>query len=109
MLPLDLELSPDERDGILERAARKVVLHRMETPVILALELHRPLMFLGSQGLVVLTPMLAPLFGLRNLQVLQALLAEKDNLDRLLERIEELAHERDRQGGLEPAPTAEAQ
>jgi len=97
MLPLEIELKPEERDDILERAARKVTERRLEVPAILALEMHRPLAFLGSQGVVVFTPMLAPLFGLRNLQVLQHLLADRRNLDRLIERIEEQAFRRDQE------------
>lgn len=108
MLPVEIELSPDERDGILERAARRVTERRLEVPVILALEMHRPLAFLGSQGLVVFTPMLAPLFGLRNLQVLQHLLADRQNLDRLLERIEEMAYRRDQEPPAPDAPACEA-
>ena len=91
MLPLESELPSEERDRLLERAAQEVVRRRLEVPTILALELHRPLAFLGSQALVVFTPLLAPAFGLSNLQKLSRLLEERANLDRLIDRIEELA------------------
>ena len=82
-------------DPLLEQAAVEVVKRRLETPTILLLEMHRPLTFLGSQALVVFTPMLAPAFGVERLERIAALLEDRRNLDRLLERIEELAAARD--------------
>jgi hypothetical protein len=98
---LERDLPPEERDRMLDRIADEVVRRRMEVPAVLALEMHRPLTFLGSQALVVFTPMLAPAFGLDNLQKLSKLLEERANLDRLLDRIEDLAADRDR--GTEPS------
>jgi hypothetical protein len=95
MLQLGAELTEEERDRILERAAREVVRRRMQMPAVLALELHRPLSFLGSQALIVFTPLLAPAFGLDNLQKLSLLLEDRANLDRLIDRIEELSAEAD--------------
>lgn len=95
MLPLQAELTPEERDRHLEVAARAVAARRLEVPAVLALELHRPLAFLGSQALVVLTPLLAPALGLTRLQLLARLLEEPENLDRLAARIEVLAAARD--------------
>jgi hypothetical protein len=95
MLPLEADLTPEDRDRVLDRVARHVTARRLEVPAILALEMHRPLTFLGSQALVVFTPLLAPAFGLGNLQLLSRLLEDRANLDRLVERIEELAAHRD--------------
>jgi hypothetical protein len=95
MLPLEIDLTPDERDAFLDRMAGEVARRRLEAPVILALEMHRPLMFLGSQALVVFTPMLAPAFGLENLQRLCRLMEDRQNLDRFIDRIEEQAARRE--------------
>ena len=92
--PLEAELAPEERDRILERVAREVTRRHLEVPATLALEMHRPLTFLGSQAVIVFTPLLAPAFGLGNMQVLSKLLEDRENLDRLLDRIEDLAAER---------------
>ena len=88
---LESDLPPEERDCMLDRVAREVVRRRLEVPAVLALEMHRPLTFLGSQALVVFTPMLAPAFGLENLQKLSKLLEDRENLDRLIDRIEDMA------------------
>jgi hypothetical protein len=84
-----------EVEQLLERAAREVTRRRLETPAILALEMHRPIAFLGSQALVLFTPMLAPAFGLKNMELLIRVLERRENLERLVCRIEELAAERD--------------
>ena len=108
MLPLEAELPEAERDRLLERAAREVVRRRLQVPTVLALELHRPLTFLGSQALIVFTPMLAPAFGLGNLQQLTRLLEDGANLDRLVNRIEELSadQEEDNQEARKPGKEA---
>lgn len=93
MLPPEGELDPEERDRVLDRVARAVVRHGMAVPAILALELHRPLTFLGSQALAFLTPVLAPAVGLGNMHLLYRLLEDRENLDRLVDRIEDLVAE----------------
>lgn len=92
---LETPLDEQERDRILDRVAREVTRRRLEVPAILALEMHRPLTFLGSQALVVFTPLLAPAFGLDNLEKLTRLLQDRGNLDRLLDRIENDVARRD--------------
>ena len=94
MLPIETELNPDDRNALLDRIARQVTRRRLEVPAVLALEIHRPLSYVGSQALVLFTPLLAPVLGLENLQKLSKLLEEPGNVERLLDRIEELAMER---------------
>ena len=75
----------------IDRFAEQVVARRMEVPAILAIEMHRPLAFLGSQALVLFTPLLAPAFGLARLEDLTRLLQDPKAIEALLLRIEELA------------------
>lgn len=79
----------------IERFAEQVVARRMEVPAILAIEMHRPLAFLGSQALVLFTPLLAPAFGLARLEELTRLLQDPEAIEALLLRIEELSAARD--------------
>ena len=95
MQPLQIDLPPEERDGILDRIAEALVVRRLEVPAILALELHKPLAFVGSQALIVFTPLLAPALGLERMQKATRLLEERDNLERLIQRIEQRVEERD--------------
>ena len=95
MQPLQIDLSPEERDGILDRIAEALVVRRLEVPAILALELHKPLAFVASQALIVFTPLLAPALGLERMQKATRLLEDRGNLERLIERIEQRVEERD--------------
>ena len=91
----DTPLSPEERDAIINRIARGIVLRRMETPAILFLEVHRPLSFIASQSLVATSPLIAPFIGIENIQIASQLLADRNNVELLIDRIEELAQGRD--------------
>lgn len=91
--PLEIELNPEERDALLDKVATAVVRRGLETPATLFLELHRPWTFFGSQGVFFLAPILGPMVGMQVIHRLGALLHDPENLDRLLDRIEEKAHE----------------
>ena len=92
--PHEPEISNEERDRLLDRAAREVVRRRLETPVTLALEMHRPLGFFGHQGMVFLQPMLAPVVGWEKLDRVIQLLADPKNVDRFFDRLEQATRDR---------------
>jgi hypothetical protein len=87
------ELAPEERDRIIEKIAAGVVKRGLETPAILFLEMHKPVTFFASQGLIAATPFIAPFVGFSNLHTASKLLEKRDNVERLIQRIEELAEE----------------
>jgi hypothetical protein len=99
---LTAELSADERDRILEQAAGQVVRRRLEVPAVMFLEMNRPLSFLASQGLIVLTPLFGTIFGPERMMKLAQLMEDRSNIDRLLQRIEALSRAA-RGGPSEPA------
>jgi hypothetical protein len=88
------ELSDEERDAILERIAQGIVRRGMAAPAVLFLELNKPLSFVASQSLIVLTPFLAPFVGLENVHRYSRLLEKRENVELLIERIEQLEHEK---------------
>lgn len=88
------ELSDEERDAILERIAQGIVRRGMAAPAVLFLELNKPLSFVASQSLIVLTPFLAPFVRIENVHRYSRLLEKRENVERLIERIEQLEHER---------------
>jgi hypothetical protein len=96
MLPKhEPEISIEERDRLLERAAREVVRRRWETPITVWLEMHRPLGFFGHQGMVFLQPMLAPIVGWQKIDRVTQLFADPKNVDRFFDCLEQALHERD--------------
>jgi hypothetical protein len=93
--PPNAEAGLESTGLAIERFAEQVVARRMEVPAILAIEMHRPLAFLGSQALVLFTPLLAPAFGLARLEDLTRLLEDPRAIEALMLRIEELSAARD--------------
>lgn len=88
------ELPEEEREQVIEKIARGVVRRGMETPAILLLEMHKPVTFFASQGLVAISYFIAPIVGFENLRVASKLLERRENVERLIGRIEELAEAR---------------
>ena len=87
----DEPLAPDEREALMDRVATEVARRGLETPAILFLEIHRPVAFLASQGLIVLGPLLGPLLGIERMQAFSRLLREPGAVDELINRIEDEA------------------
>jgi hypothetical protein len=85
------DLTDEERDAILDSVARKVVDRRLEMPAVLFLEMYKPLAFLASQALVVSMPMLSPLLGVERMSQLSRLLKDRQNIELLIQRIEQMA------------------
>lgn len=84
----DEPLSLAEREELLDRLADAVARRGLQTPAVLALEMHRPLAFIASQGLIVAGPLLGGLLGIERVQRVSRLLREPGALDALLARIE---------------------
>ena len=84
-------LSADDTSRLLDKAANAVVKRGMEVPAILFLEMHKPFSYISSQALIVTHPLIAPLAGLENVQTLSRLLMDRNNIEMLIRRIEELA------------------
>ena len=107
----DAELSGEQRDGLIEKFAQRVVRYQLATPALLFLEMHRPVAFLVGQSLLLGSGFLAPLFGPQNVQQMAKLLEKRENIARLLERIEALEEEKGqgkREKGKEEDSRAEA-
>ncbi|MGQ9524966.1 MAG: hypothetical protein ACUVTZ_09030 [Armatimonadota bacterium] len=87
-------LLPDSPEALIDVVARKVVQRRLEVPAVFFLEMNKLLSFIMGQSLLVAMPFLAPILGIQRVQQLSQLLQERENVDRLIERIEELSQER---------------
>ncbi len=90
----DSEVTPEERDRLIDKIASGVVKRGLETPAILFLEMHKPLSFIASQGMVVSSPLIAPFVGFDNVQIATRLMENRENVELLIQRIEGLAAER---------------
>lgn len=97
MLNYDIHtpLSDEDVEKKLDAIARQVVDRRMEMPMAMFLEMHKPLSFLASQAMIVGMPFLGPFVGHQKMADYSKLLSDSANVERLILRIEELAAQRD--------------
>lgn len=83
------ELSEQETDELIEKAANEIQRRKLEVPAILLFEMHKPLSFVGSQAAIVFSPFLVPFLGFDSVNNYTRLLAKRDSIERLICRIEE--------------------
>jgi hypothetical protein len=82
-----------EHKEVMDRFARKIIDWRMTAPAILFLESAKPLSFLGNQALVFFQPMVQAIFNFKTYDEVVEILEDRDNLEYLLRKIEELEAE----------------
>ena len=81
-------LTPRQEE-ILDKVASKVIEWRMAAPAILFLESVKPLNYVGSQVLVFFSPIINSFFTVGDYDEVVAIMEERENIERLLRRIEE--------------------
>ena len=87
------DMSPEREKELIDKLARFVIDRHMETPAVLFLESYKPLSFIAGQfGMAYLSPLM-PLFGPWSKEGL-ALLQKRENVEKVIKRIEELSEER---------------
>jgi len=77
-----------EQEVILDKIAKKVVYWRMTTPAILFLESVKPMNYVGSQMLVFFEPFVQALFNVKEYNEFIRIMEERENVERLLVKIE---------------------
>ena len=82
-------LTPEEAE-LLEKIAARVVRWQMTIPAILFLESVKPLNYLGSQALVFFEPIVQSLFNVKEYDTFRIMMERRENVERLLVKIEEL-------------------
>jgi hypothetical protein len=81
------------QEELLEKLARKVVDLRMSAMAIFILESTKPLSFVGSQVMVFFEPIVQTFFEFRDYESIQQMIENRDNIERLIRRIETLQDE----------------
>ncbi len=87
------ETGDKERFELLDRFARKIVERHLSTPAVLFLESVKPLSFLGNQTMVFFQPIVQSIFTFKSYNEIMTLLEDRENVERLLLRIEEFEAE----------------
>ncbi len=83
------QTTPEKRET-LDRLAEKIIERRLAAPAILFLESSKPLSFLGNQAMVFFQPIVQTIFNFKTYDDIMDLLEDRDNIEYLLKKIEEL-------------------
>lgn len=84
----DEEMTPDETEALIEKAATAISARGLNLPALLLLESHKPLSYLGSQAAITFSPFLVPIFGFDKVNDYSRLFSKRENVERLLERLD---------------------
>jgi len=83
----------DVQQKAVDDTARFIVRFGLTVPAILALESMRPLSFIGSQFMHVLSPSIGAFLSPHSWDALAKLLEDREGLDYFLQRLEEIDSE----------------
>ena len=83
----DREPTDAETAALIEKAANAIRRRKMETPAILALELHKPLANTGAHASMFFAPFLVPFFGTEGVGKYSAVFRKRENLERLIDML----------------------
>lgn len=84
----ETELSEEEADKLIDKAVSEIRRRKLEVPAILAIEMHKPLAYVGANAAVALSPFLVPFLGFDAINDYSRLFLKRDNVERLLARLE---------------------
>ena len=83
------ELTEEETQALLQRAADQVVKRRLEVPAVLALEMHKPISGYMANMAIIFAPFIGPIFGPDTYRDFSRLLTTRHNVERLILLIED--------------------
>ncbi len=89
------EFSPEQRDKMLEDVAQRIARAGMATPAMIFLESNKPFSRLAGNALHIVSPAIGVF--LPNIDAYGALLQDRENVDMLIFRLEEIEEERGQQ------------
>jgi hypothetical protein len=80
----------DKEAAIMHKIAAKFVEWKMTVPAILFLESVKPLNYIGAQAMVFFEPFVQALFNIAEYDTFREMMERRENVERLLQKIEEL-------------------
>ncbi len=90
----DCKFSDQELEEFINKLAELVVRRGMSVPVIMSLEMVKPISFIGYSSLVVFGPILEMMVDSVKMEKLQAISADRNRIEQLMVAIETLEKEK---------------
>jgi hypothetical protein len=84
----EADLTEEETVALLDQAESEIRKRKLVTPAILALEMHKPLCFVGAHMAMASAPFLVPIFGFSFVNNYSRLLLKRENVEMLIQRLE---------------------
>jgi hypothetical protein len=84
-----------EQDLMLDMIAQAIVRRGMSVPAVFFMQTLKPLNFIGSQALVFFGPVIESIFPKNGIYDFAELMENRDNVDRLMAKIEALESKKD--------------
>lgn len=82
-------MPPEEESALLLKVAGEISRRKLETPAILALEMHKPLCNVFAHTAIVFAPFMMPFFGFDFLNNYSGVFRKKENVEKLILILEE--------------------
>lgn len=86
----DTPLSDETKGDLIDRVSGKIAQHRLETPAILFLEMHKPLANIAGHAALAFSPFMIPFIGFRTVDEYSQFFADRENIEALIERLEKI-------------------
>ena len=83
------DLTEDQENALLHKVAGEIARRKLETPAILALEMHKPLSNVFAHSAIVFAPFVVPFCGFDFLDQYSNLFRKRENVERLIVLLEE--------------------
>jgi hypothetical protein len=83
------ELTDEETDKLIDKAADMIRKRKLELPAMLFFESHKPLAFVGANTAVTFAPFLVPFLGFDNVNDYSRLFSKRENIEELLNRLDQ--------------------
>lgn len=90
----DEPLTEEKRTEIAEKLAAQIVNRGLAAPAVLFLEMHKPIARVAMNTAVVFSPFIIPFTGFSPFNDYSQFLEDRQNVELLIRRIEELTEER---------------
>ncbi|NUL82715.1 MAG: hypothetical protein HUU60_08355 [Armatimonadetes bacterium] len=100
----DDPLTDEQTEEMVEGIAQNVVKRGLSAPAIMFLEMNKPVAPLASHAAIAFSPFVVPFLGFDRVDRYSQFFNSRGNVERLLQRIEEL--EEERRGGRTHVDTA---
>jgi hypothetical protein len=84
----DEELTAEEEEQLLGKLENEIRKRKLEVPAIMFFEMHKPLATIAGNLALASSPFLVPIIGYQNVNDYSRLLSKKDNVEKLIVRLE---------------------